>query len=257
MNRFLTATLLGISVCGALPTQAQTSNIPTPKSSGLELGGLLRASLGWDNLTLMAHASATRLVTEQNAKNMSAGFYWKPWRNFKLGAFWARASGLRHDNDWVRENGQWGWVDTSSRYETFWVFDITPQGEISFLPGSNWTAELKTRYAINRYNQQKTLRVRPGLSYFWQHNGRPFMRFIAQYEAYIPLNYGVSKLYESWIYQGVFWQLNDSFELGATVSEKSLTWASTSDYTTLTGNTYKIKQNSIEVGINTHFRFEL
>lgn len=218
---------------------------------------LFRGSLSYGRFTLMGDVHAVRLFGERFQTGFNFGGYFKAWRWLKVGYFYERQNQMRYDSDWVKgDDGLWSWTDASSRYDGLSTIDVTPQTELPWLPGTAWTGELKMRWTTNLQNQQQTIRLRPGLSYFWHKSNRPFLRAIAQYEMYFPRNYGVASLYEQWFYQGLFFLLSPQFELGATVAEKSVIWGSTPAFEAATGSSYKVKSNSIEVMLTSHFRLE-
>lgn len=240
----------------AVATAATDPRVPSAPDTGLEPGLLVRVSSQVDPITLMGHVAIERRLGNRTEYEGSGGAYLRLFRELKLGYFFEHAVGRRYDADWKKVDGTWQWTDVAGRGENFHVFDLTSLFDLDVLPGDTWTGELKLRYVINARNSQETLRVRPGVNYFVLVKGKPFLRLVGQYELYVPLNYGVSKIYETWIYLAAFAHLSDAMELGLSVADHSVTWGSTSSFESTTGTDFKVGVDSIEARINVHYRFD-
>ena len=160
-------------------------------------------------------------------QSLRLGSYYRAGKNFKLGFFYSRESGLLHDSDWerVEEDGKlyWGWKHTDKRVEQIYTIDGTYRVAVS----SHTVFELKNRYSYNSYNHQQFLRIRPGVTYFWKKQSLPFMNLFLQHETYHPLSgYTDKPIYEQWIYLGVLYHLSQTYKLGAFVADKQVHWES-------------------------------
>ena len=173
----------------------------------------------------------------------------------KVGAFYGRAYGLRHDEDWINVNGQWGWVNTNSRGENLLIGDVSPIGTLGFL-GENWVGEFKVRYVFDTFNEQQTMIARPSLRYFWLEDDHPFMSFFLQLEGDFPLNYGVQTLYEKWIYLGALYRIADNIDLGGFAAAKWETWGSTQDFVNRGGPSYAITAQTWDLSALAIFQFD-
>jgi hypothetical protein len=181
-------------------------------------------------------------------RRLLVGAYAQPWRNLRLGAFYQLQYGVRHDEDWVKTD-VWHWQDTGDRAEHLLVLDASPRVELAFLPGENWMGELKIRWAYSSFNHQQTLRLRPGLTYFWLREGQAFLSFFAQYEGYFPLNYGEKTLYETWAYLGAIYHVSPIVQLGGYGALRTEFWTSPAAFTATTGRTWRVEADSTVLGL--------
>ena len=103
-------------------------------------------------------------------RSITAGGYYRlykqPLHTLKLGAFYRRQQGVRHEDDWIAVSGNWFWVDARERAENEFIADVSPRLKLDFLPGDGWVLTSKTRYHYNFTNKEQTLFLRPGLTLF-------------------------------------------------------------------------------------------
>lgn len=144
-------------------------------------------------------------------------------KNFKLGGFVELASGLRHENDWQLDDGQWKWIDSSKRVEAIATMDATYRYRLPSV-FNRIVFELKNRFSYNSYNSQQSLRVRPGLNYFWIKDGHAFINILLQHEIYHPLNYGKTSPYERWNYLSILYHVDQNHRVGPFYSESWKIW---------------------------------
>lgn len=120
-------------------------------------------------------------------------------------------------------------------------------------------AEAKTRYHFNTFNSQHTLTFRPGLTYFWLRGLDPFLNFYLQYELYLPLNYGVSTFYETWLYAGTLYHVSKRVQAGFFGALRNLTWGTTEAWTKdpeWANDTYQVDFKSLVLGLVLEFQFD-
>lgn len=162
---------------------------------------------------------------------VTIGGYYRVLKNLKLGAFYRLQAGVRHDDDWVNATPLlWSWQSTVGRFESVFMVDASPRFLLDFLPGRSWVVMLKGRYAFNTFESQQSLLVRPELTFFWLIDGQPFMDFSASYEAWFPLNYGTTLIYESYPWIGVHYHLTPECMLELGGSYKSTVWSSSQQW---------------------------
>ena len=231
---------------------------PAPIPGGFVPSGNVRVFLRQEELAYYAEIAAASETDGRQVEELTAGAYYQLWDHLKVGAFYRRAYGLRHDADWVNTGpGQWSWENTNGRGENFFILDATPKLQLSFLPSGNWVGELKVRLLNDFFNHQDTLFVRPGLTYFLLKDERPFINFFLQYELDFPLNYGVRTVYDQWIYLGALHPLTHSFNLGAYGALNWETWGNTQSFVTLGGTPYAFTTQTFVVGVVGVLQFDL
>lgn len=241
----------------AISSVAQATPPQPTVPGGVEPGGSLGLFLNHEQISYHAEMTGASETGGRAFDETLLGAYYRVLHHLKLGAFYGRAYGLRHDEDWTNANGSWAWTNTNSRGEDLLIGDITPVTELDFLPGKNWVGEFKTRYIYDAYNGQQSLILRPGLRYFILDDDRPFLNFFFQFEALLPLNYGVQSIYEKWAYVGTLYHLNDHVDLGGFAAAKWETWGSTSSYIAKGGAPYAITTQTWQIGALAVFQFSI
>jgi len=198
--------------------------------------------------------------SEFRYRSFTLGPYYRVHKNVKIGAFYRFQLGARHDDDWVQPPSLWDWKDSRKRGEHVFILDATPRAQLSFLPGENWVLALKTRYLYNTFNKQSTLKLRPGLTYFWLKGLDPFMNFFLQYEVYLPLNYGESSIYETWLYAGTLYHATEHVKIGGFGALRNVVWGTSQEWKDKddgTWGTYKVDYKSLTLGLILLFQFSL
>jgi len=161
------------------------------------------------------------------------GAYYRPLKNLKVGGFYRLQAGVRHDDDWVSNpnpSGPWLWQDTRGRMENELMLDVSPRFLLDFLPGRSWVLMVKGRYIYNTFENQQSIMVRPELTFFWLVNEEPFLDFLAAYEAYFPLNFGSTLIYESYPWIGIHYHVTPDLMLELGASYKSTVWSSSQEW---------------------------
>jgi hypothetical protein len=231
-------------------------NIPANLPTGIEPEVTARLFLKHEPWLLYAEVYDSWQTDSRNERSVMVGSYYRLLDNLKVGAFYLAQTGARHDDDWFKDaNRNWQWTDTSSRLENLFVLDASPRAMLSFLPGEHWVGELKARFIYNTFDNERSLVLRPGLTYFWLRGGAPFLDFFLQYEVWLPLNFGHKSIYEDWAYLGALYHLTDHVQLGGYGAYKQQFWSSTAAYTGLTGNTYVAEGDSTVIGLLAVFQF--
>lgn len=248
INRFAFLLLL----IAPLTTYAWPPNNPSAGPS-LVPNAQLRLFVDYDRVSLYSEAQSRWETATAINQSVLGGIYAQPFDWLRLGAFYQIQRGVRHDADWNWSDAanSWVWTDVNSRSESLLVLDVSPRTLLPNLPGENWVGELKMRYFYNYFNQNQTLTLRPGLSYFWLREGSPFWTFFLQYEAYLPLNYGASLIYEHWIYLSALKPITKEFQLGALVSYHIQDWSSTNAFVTGTtpSSRFFVAEGSLHLGL--------
>lgn len=159
------------------------------------------------------------------------GSYARVERHLKVGAFFRQQYGARHDDDWTKDpRGVWTWRDSTARPESVLVLDATPRAELGFLPGGHWTGSVKLRYERNFSNAQNSFLAAPELAWFWLDGLTPRATVFLRYEAWFPLNFGQSRVYEQWWYLAALWHAAPWISLGPQLALREETWSTSAQF---------------------------
>ncbi|MGA2766337.1 MAG: hypothetical protein ABSG17_23580 [Spirochaetia bacterium] len=205
--------------------------IPSPPNGIVELDGWTAIVVQLGSFDILAEVNG-RLENQNLAfdyRAITVGGYYRPLPNLKIGAFYRLQAGVRHDDDWGLNSNPppiWTWLGTTERFENELMLDASPRFLLDLLPGRSWVLMVKGRYVYNTYENQQSIVARPELTFFWLVDRQPFMDFSAAYEAWFPLNYGTTSIYESYPWLAVRYHVTPELlvELGA--SYKSTVWSS-------------------------------
>jgi hypothetical protein len=231
---------------------------PGPVPGGAEPGADLRLFLDHEKFSYFGEIIGLNESDDRKFRELTLGAYYRLTHALKVGAFYGRAYGLRHDEDWINDGaGNWGWQNSNSRGEDFAIADVTPVGALDFLPGKNWVGEFKTRYLYDFFNGQQSLDLRPSLRYFWLKNDEPFMNFFFQLEGLFPLNYGATTLCEKWIYFGALYHARTGLDVGGFTATEWQTWSSPQAYTNQGGVPYTVTAQTWIIGALAVFQFDI
>lgn len=176
------------------------------------------------------------------------GSYYRIHKNIKIGGFYKFQTGARHDDDWVFLNPGWEWADSSKRFESLFIFDITPRFNIPVVLMNNTITSVKMRYQYNFFNNQQTLLLKPGLGFFKIKNRNPVWNGTLAYSVYIPLNFSEAFIYQHGLYLNFIYHLNRlvKFELRASLYNR--TWTTGADSIAL-GDSYRVTEKGLQAGI--------
>jgi hypothetical protein len=226
----------------ALPVFAD--NAPVPPNGILELEGHTSVILqtgGFDFLADVTGRLEDAGLTFQY-RAVTLGAYYRPITNLKVGVFDRLQAGVRHDDDWVSSPNPlpWSWRSTTGRLENELMLDASPRFLLDFLPGRSWVLMLKGRYIYNTYENQMSVMVRPELTFFWLVDREPLVDFQAAYEAYFPLNFGTTLIYESYPWLGIHYHLASEVMLELAGSFKTTVWSSSQQWLAAGNSPYQI-----------------
>jgi hypothetical protein len=213
---------------------AQTS--PEPPEGIVELQGRtqLIANIGDVDLMVEGLGRSEHVDTAlQSLESLTVGGYYRLLKNMKIGAFYRLQAGAHHDSDWAHIPisappwWEWGWKDASSRLEHLLMLDVSPRFLLDFLPGQNWVLMLKGRYIYNTFENQMSILARPELTWFWIQDRVPLLNVSLSYEAYFPLNFGETLLYQGYPYVNLLWHASPDWMLELGGAYKTTAWSTT------------------------------
>jgi hypothetical protein len=219
--------LFGAAFAAAAPSPEAPGGRPVEYESSQALFGRVGASLE----PVAATRERWQYSDQEPYKDLTLGFYERVERHLKLGAFYRLQYGARHDDDWKNDSpGHWSWRDTTRRPESVAILDATPRTELPFLPGGGWVGSLKLRGERDFFNGQDSLLVAPELAWFWLDGLRPRATFFLRFEAYVPLNWGETKVYERWWYLAALWHAAPWLSLGPSITLRDETWSTSAQF---------------------------
>ena len=221
-------------------------NVPDSIHKSSETEARFRYLQPVKNLTLFAEAQVSDQSEAREYKSILLGSYFRFFDNLRAGLFYQRQYGFRHDEDWFKDPVTlWQWKNTNDRGEDLALLDISPK----FSFAENWTFEFKARYEYNFFNSDRSLRLRPNLTYFYLRDGEPLVSFFLQAEQVLALNYGTHSVNERWIYLGGLYHYSSTWQFGLFAAQKWQQWSSTPNYTAITGKTYTVDADSDVLGL--------
>ena len=215
-----------------LPAALWAEHVPEAPDGVVELENHLRLFYDLGDFDPMA-AVSWRFEDEEfefRYRSITLGSYYRVLDNLKVGAFYRLQAGARHDDDWVEEpQGEWWWEQSTDRYESLFIGDVSPRFLLEFLPGRDWVFMLKNRYIYNSYNGEQVGLVRPSLTYFHLVDREPRFNVSLAYGAYFSLNFGETLLYKRAPYLNFLYHLSPTLLLDASVARETTTWGTSED----------------------------
>jgi hypothetical protein len=169
-------------------------------------------------------------------------------KNFKLGAFYERASGLRHDDDWIWTPSGWIWRDTENRNETIILLEASYRNRLLDL--DNTLYELRYTNHFNHFNDHNTAKLRLGLTHIISGDSSPLLNLYAHYEMYLATNFGDKLLYENWLYTGLLYHFNSVIKPGIFYNYRSGTWTTSQDSKDRNQSSYEVDHSAHYLGLN-------
>lgn len=244
MIKLLIAIILSLGIAHA---QIKT-NVPQFPQDKYLLRTHLRYFFKKGKSLYQAEAVHNSKIDNRVNREYQIGYKYRFHNNMKAGFGFARRYGLRHDDDWKFVPGQWSWEATNGRGENHFILDVSPRFDFD-----KFVAEFRVRNEYNFFNDQDTLRLRPGLTYFWFRNGNPFINIFAQYEAHIPINYNVDNhgIREGWFWLGGLYHLHRNFKVGGYFAYRDMFWGTSQMFNDVISNgaSYVANEQSWEIGL--------
>ena len=177
------------------------------------------------------------------------GAYWVPEDHLKIGAFYRKTYGIRHDEDWISQNGSWSWRDTRNRGEDHFLFDVTPRFRLLERNGLSLIGEFKSRFILNTTLHHRTLFLRPGINAFFSEGGLPVLSAFVQFETQWALGRGGRTIPEKWLYLGIIRPIHHWLEVGVQAALKWESWGATPAYLQKGGAPYLIDTTTWNLGL--------
>ena len=202
----------------------------------IEPGAIVRVFGNHEDFSLLAEFDGATEPDSRERREYMLGGYYQPWDQLRMGAFYRKSFGLRHDDDWISNNGTWEWQPTNDRGEDFVILDVSPR----ILLAENLMGELKFRYLYDTFDSEKTLMVRPELTYVFLKEERPVWTVFVHGEFNFGLNYGARAIVEDWGYLGALYHLSPGLEVGGSYAMQWQTWGSSAAYLAKSGDPYTV-----------------
>jgi hypothetical protein len=222
---------LSILLTAAAPFAARADHIPTDPDGIVDIEPRVAVQLDAGRFDPLVELTGRleEKAYQFRYRALTLGGSYRLHRNLKVGAYYRLQAGVRHDDDWIDLNPGWEWLDTRDRLEHVLILDASPRILLDFLPGKNWIGMLKTRYLFNTYNDEQSLLLRPGISWFLIRDRQPVWNFSLNYGLYLPLNFGESLLYEHTPYLAAIYHLSPILKLELSGGYRTVIWSSSRD----------------------------
>lgn len=205
-----------------------SASVPPTIPSAHEFEANSRFNLRYQRWSTMLELKYREEVDQRHFQSARIGSYYRVLDWLKVGAFYQKQYGERHEEDWIALP-TWHWRGPKRQGEDVFILDGTAR-TLFAEENLGLIGELKLRYFYNEDNQHQFLRLRPGLTRVLRWKDRPLVNLYTQYEAYLPLNYSTDLLYEWWWYLGALFHLNDMWKLGPSVARREVVWTQSPDF---------------------------
>lgn len=219
MIRTLVLFLFSINTWAAPPA-------PTALEEGTDVNYTVRHFHKIKKLKIVSEYSQIKTEKQSDIVKFQTGLRYRLSKNFKIGAYYSRMYGNRHDEDWIASNGSWKWKDTKDRGENIFTLDLIPR----FLLKPNVIGEFRVKVLHNTFNSNTTLKIRPSLSYVHLGNAGPIYTASLRYEVYIPMSYGDKFIYEDWAYVDFLYHYKKWFKPSVFFSVGNRFWTQTDKF---------------------------
>lgn len=195
---------------------------------------------------LLAELKAAKWEEDQSLYSLKLGGRKSLSNHLKLGLFFQRAYGTRHDNDWIKDS-LWHWRDRSHDGQDSIIVDTTYKNLIT----PEMTYEVRASLEHNSAVGRTFFRPRLGTSYFLKNSHITLM-----HELTIPLENRVRLIQEHWSYLSYSYHFNRGISFGPLVAERQVHWESSNEFTSRTHGSYLFTQKSWYAGLNYTQHFE-
>lgn len=179
-------------------------------------------------------------VLDQN-KSISLDYRKKLTKGLKVilghGVFF----GLRHNEDWIVENGNWFWRDTGGRKES-----ITHWGLQFKRPLSTETAyQIKALHTYNSFNEQQDVALHNSLMWF----STPKSVSLVELRLNFPANYARQTMNYYSLYTGWLYFITNGLSLGPSLSYGFQKWTEPLSYKGRFGDGYEVTNKVLFFGL--------
>jgi len=99
---------------------------------------------------------------------------------------------------------------------------------------------VKGRYVFDTFNLQHSIIARPQLTFFWLRDRDPFLDFTLSWEAWFPLNFGTTTIYESYPYVTVGYHITPEVMIELAGAYKTTIWSTSQPVLAAAAGTYQV-----------------
>ena len=230
-----------------------SNNVPGRNSKKNEFASRILAIYKNKNLTFLGSLiQEERVLRNFRRYGMTARYRVHP--SIKVGAGYIREYGNRHDGDWINETGSWKWRDTDDRGEDLFIAQGLFRELIPFFKDLDLLGEVRVQFELNDFNQQQTLKIRPGLTYFYFDGLAPLFDLTVRYENYYALNFSKQSVYQKWFYFSPRYHFNRRWKIGISYAYVERRWSSTASIEAITSNPFIRNEYSNQYALNVFFQ---
>lgn len=195
---------------------------------------------------LLSEFQASNAFEDSIQHHIDIGAYYR-WLSFsKIGLIHRYQKNVRHEDNWVNDNGHWHWNEKTNSFESV----LIPHLDFRALLSESIRADFVIRYMYNARNTEESILLKPGLNYFWFRKGGIFATVSLQYEHIVPLNFGNKTLSEKWVYLNFLYHLNDKNKVGLSLETGQWIWTDSKSFNaSYPLENYEAKEKANVVGL--------
>ncbi|MDB9786822.1 hypothetical protein OAB57_01840 [Bacteriovoracaceae bacterium] len=238
---FLSMAIFNISLCFG-----NLNNVPPIEKDGVESLSFTRIYYNWTHAKILLQIAHYDQIEKMIERSIKLGIRYPINRYFKLGAFYHKVYGLRHDDDWNNQYGLWEWERKNGHGNNIYSVELTARKRLY----KTIVGEIRASYHHNETTDLNSLKGRAGLTYTTFSHGTPQFTWAISYELYHPLNFSEETIYERWGYVGFLFHAGSKISLGPFVARKRKVWTTSTawkrDYP---NDSYKLERLSTILGL--------
>lgn len=225
-----------------------------PEGESFNLKGIhFKTFIKQTNLTHKIFIESIEDYHQEKASKAGYSSSYKISQGHKITTSLFYQSGFRHNDDWIFKSDEWSWEKTSQRFEP--VFQLGYKLKTIPSPFIPITLDFHSFLRKNFFNQQESLIIKPGFSYFKLQSGIPKFSIHPSIVYYYPVNFHETKEYKKGYYILSLYHVNASYQIGFKFESLIEQWSTSRDFKKIRNSSY-IKEdqtNRILLIINHHF----
>lgn len=201
---------------------------PSSEKKNFNPYGIFRVFKKLDHKHTLMGQTLYRKDNDRNVFGAELSYRRKVSKHIQYGIEADIYSGIRHDNDWIKENGSWKWKDEGTEFGAS-LFLKFKRG-LYFLPGTNWIGEINLKTHNNLTETLLSLKPEFKLTYIHFENGKPLYNIYTKFKYYVPLNYSSKDIYGKWLYLGTMLHWKKNLKPFIFLAYSSVSWTKSEEF---------------------------
>lgn len=149
--------------------------------------------------------------------------------------------GLRHNEDWIDDNGRWFWRDTGKRKESITHWGIQFKKPLS----QKFAYQIKAIHAYNSFNEQQDIQLNNAILWF---SGAKSVQLL-ELRLNLPANYARQTMNYYSLYYGWLYFFTNTLSLGPNISYGFQKWTESLAYKGRFGDGYEVTNKVFHFGL--------